>query len=130
VFKDFTYRTKASWRRERRVVGKAEHIAGDKANPRFVVTTLSTAAFADRALYETEYCGRGEMEKSQADYPSNNSWCRTGMAGNLVLNGVAGAGRVVSATACRPTRRIRMPVSARRLPPRPCRRGPRPIRSR
>ncbi len=39
-FKDFTYRTHKSWSRERRVVGKAEHLAKG-ANPRFVVTSLS-----------------------------------------------------------------------------------------
>ncbi len=39
VFKDFVYRTKKSWSRERRVVGKAEHLSkGD--NPRFIVTSL------------------------------------------------------------------------------------------
>jgi DDE family transposase len=61
VFKDFTYRTKKSWSRERRVVGKAEHL--DKgANPRFVVSSLSTAAFPAKPLYEDEYCARGNME--------------------------------------------------------------------
>lgn len=62
VFKDFEYRTHKSWSRVRRVVGKAEHIAGDKANPRFVVTSLTPAAFAAQALYEQEYCARGDME--------------------------------------------------------------------
>ena len=62
VFKDFEYRTHKSWSRTRRVVGKAEHIAGDKANPRFVVTSLTPAAFAAQALYEQEYCARGDME--------------------------------------------------------------------
>jgi hypothetical protein len=62
VFKDFEYRTHKSWSRARRVVGKAEHIAGDKANPRFVVTSLTPAAFAAQALYEQEYCARGDME--------------------------------------------------------------------
>jgi hypothetical protein len=33
------YRTRKSWSRERRVVGKAEH-TGDKSNPRFIVTSL------------------------------------------------------------------------------------------
>jgi len=61
VFKDFTYRTHKSWSRARRVVGKAEYLAkGD--NPRFVVTSLTAAAFPDRMLYEQEYCGRGDME--------------------------------------------------------------------
>src|SRR5208283_5231571 len=39
VYKDFRYRTHKTWSRERRVVGKAEHLPG-KANPRFVVTSL------------------------------------------------------------------------------------------
>ena len=61
VFRDFTYRTLKSWRRRRRVVGKAEHLAG-KANPRFVVTSIAKAAMDARRLYEAEYCARGEME--------------------------------------------------------------------
>jgi hypothetical protein len=32
------------------------------ANPRFVVTSLTAEAFAGQALYEQEYCGRGDME--------------------------------------------------------------------
>ena len=43
VFKDFIYRTHKSWSRERRVVGKAEHLAKG-ANPRFVVTSLPARA--------------------------------------------------------------------------------------
>lgn len=42
VFSDFEYRTKKSWSRARRVVGKAEHLE-NKANPRFVVTSLPPA---------------------------------------------------------------------------------------
>jgi Transposase DDE domain group 1 len=61
VFKDFTYRTRKSWSRERRVVGKAEHLAKG-ANPRFVVTSLPAEEYAARTLYEQEYCGRGDME--------------------------------------------------------------------
>jgi hypothetical protein len=60
-FRDFRYRTLKSWDRERRVVGKAEHLAKG-ANPRFVVTSLSTDRFDARALYEDLYCARGEME--------------------------------------------------------------------
>ena len=60
-FKDFRYKTLESWSRERRVVGKAEHIAkGD--NPRFVVTSLSAEEYDARAIYEDTYCGRGDME--------------------------------------------------------------------
>ena len=61
IFKGFRYRTRASWSRSRRVIGKAEHLAKG-ANPRFVVTSLSAEAFDARSLYEKEYCARGEME--------------------------------------------------------------------
>src|SRR5258705_2392182 len=92
-FKDFKYRTRKSWSRERRVVGKAEWMipstaesesatkprrkknkksimVGDidlatlegRANPRFVVTSLSADQHQARALYEKIYCARGEME--------------------------------------------------------------------
>ena len=47
--------------RERRVIGKVEHL--DKgSNPRFVVTSLPAEAWDARALYEGLYCARGEME--------------------------------------------------------------------
>lgn len=61
AFKDFTYKTRKSWSRERRVVGKAEHLP-DKSNPRFVVTSLSAEEWDARALYEDLYCARGDME--------------------------------------------------------------------
>jgi len=65
VFSEFLYQTKKTkkggWERERRVVAKAEHIDG-KENPRFVVTNLTSEEFAAQALYEREYCGRGDME--------------------------------------------------------------------
>jgi hypothetical protein len=61
VFHEGRYRTRETWSRERRVVGKAEHL--DKgANPRFVVTSLATKRWEARALYEDLYCARGEME--------------------------------------------------------------------
>jgi hypothetical protein len=65
VFREFPYRTKKTkkggWDRERRVVAKAEHIDG-KENPRFVVTSLTSEAWAAQALYEKLYCERGDME--------------------------------------------------------------------
>jgi hypothetical protein len=61
VFKDFRYRTLKSWSRERRVVGKAEHLA-QGANPRFVVTSLTPEETDARTLYEDLYCARGDME--------------------------------------------------------------------
>lgn len=60
-FKELVYRTHKSWSRPRRVVAKAEH-TGDKANPRFVVTSLSMQQLAARPLYEDLYCARGECE--------------------------------------------------------------------
>jgi hypothetical protein len=42
-------------------IGKAEYIPG-KANPRFVVTSLSPEAHGASALYEDVYCARGDME--------------------------------------------------------------------
>jgi hypothetical protein len=70
AFTEFEYRTRRSWSRARRVIGKAEVMAaGD--NPRFLVTNLPAHGFpsdADRArftparLYEELYCARGEME--------------------------------------------------------------------
>lgn len=61
VFKEFAYQTRKSWSRERRVVGKAEHLSKG-SNPRFVVTSLSSEEFDARALYEDLYCARGDME--------------------------------------------------------------------
>jgi hypothetical protein len=60
-FNDFQYRTRNSWSRCRRVVGKAEHLAKG-ANPRFVVTSLKRKDIDARTLYERVYCARGEME--------------------------------------------------------------------
>jgi Transposase DDE domain group 1 len=61
VFKDFRYRTRKSWSCERRVVGKAEYLAKG-ANPRFVVTSVSSEEKDARTLYEDFYCARGDME--------------------------------------------------------------------
>lgn len=59
--RELRYRTRKSWSRNRRVIGKAEH-TGDKANPRFIVTSLGKEAHAARELYEELYCARGECE--------------------------------------------------------------------
>lgn len=60
-FRDFRYRTRKSWSRERRVIGKAEYLPG-KANPRFVVTNLSAREAGAKRLYEQLYCVRSDME--------------------------------------------------------------------
>ena len=61
VCSEFSYQTRKSWKRERRVIAKAEYLEKG-ANPRFVVTSLSAEQFAAQALYEEVYCARGEME--------------------------------------------------------------------
>jgi len=61
VFADLTYRTRRSWSRSRRVIGKAEYLAKGE-NPRFVVTSLSAGDYHAATLYEQEYCARGDME--------------------------------------------------------------------
>ena len=61
VFRDFRYRTRKTWGRQRRVIGKAEHL-GEKANPRFIVTSLDPKEWPAKKLYEKLYCARGEME--------------------------------------------------------------------
>lgn len=87
-FKDFTYRTRKSWSRERRVVGKAEHLAKG-SNPRFIVTSLSAERFAAKALYEDCYCARGEMEnrikEQQLCLFADRTSCQTMRANQLRL---------------------------------------------
>jgi hypothetical protein len=69
-FAELEYRTKDSWSRARRVIGKAE-ITGDKDNPRFIVTDLTgeetrvmdlPSLASGRDLYEKFYCACGDME--------------------------------------------------------------------
>ncbi len=60
-FKDFTWITRESWSRPRRVIAKAEWTQ-DEANPRFIVTTFTRSEAGARQLYEDIYCARGEME--------------------------------------------------------------------
>ena len=60
-FSELDYSTLNTWTRSRRVVAKAEYLAG-KENPRFVVTSLSANEVDARTLYEDIYCARGDME--------------------------------------------------------------------
>ena len=60
-YRSFLYRTRNTWSRTRRVVGKAEYMQKG-ANPRFVVTSLPGSEYEKRYLYEELYCARGEME--------------------------------------------------------------------
>jgi hypothetical protein len=60
-FADFSWTTRDSWSRQRRVVAKAEHLPKGP-NPRFVVTSLPASAIDARTLYEDIYCARGAVE--------------------------------------------------------------------
>ena len=86
-FTDFTWRTRHSWSRERRVVAKAEWTGGE-ANPRFVVTSLTRAEHEARHLYEKLYCARGEMEnrikECQLDLYADRTSARTMPAAAVV----------------------------------------------
>ena len=87
-FADFTWTTRDSWSRRRRVVAKAEWTQGE-ANPRFVVTSLTPQACAARRLYEEIYCARGEMEnrikECQADLFADRTSTATMRANQLRL---------------------------------------------
>ena len=58
VFHEFEYKAKSWPGDNRRVIGKAEWTALGR-NPRFIITNLKGPA---QALYEQDYCGRGDME--------------------------------------------------------------------
>ena len=87
-FKDFTWTTRDSWSRERRVVAKAEWTGGE-ANPRFVVTSLSREEHEGRHLYEKLYCARGDMEnrikECQLDLFADRTSSRTMRSNQLRL---------------------------------------------
>src|SRR5246127_5754398 len=87
-FRDFTWQTRKSWSRERRVVAKAEWTGGE-ANPRFVVTSLARQEHEARHLYEKLYCARGEMEnrikECQLDLYSDRTSAHTMRANQLRL---------------------------------------------
>ena len=87
-FKDFTWRTRKSWSRARRVVAKAEWTGG-AANPRFVVTSLAREEHEARHLYEKLYCARGEMEnrikECQLDLYADRTSAHTMRANQLRL---------------------------------------------
>jgi hypothetical protein len=83
VFKDFRYRTRKSWSRERRVVGKAEYLAKGE-NPRFIVTSMASEEKQARELYEDFYCARGDMENRTKEQQlglfadrTSTSWMRS-----------------------------------------------------
>jgi hypothetical protein len=88
VFTELRYQTLESWARPRRVVAKAEHLKKG-ANPRFVVTSVDVDRREARALYEEDYCGRGEMEnrikEQQLHLFADRTSCRTMRANQIRL---------------------------------------------
>ena len=58
LFCDFYYAAHTWKKRQRRIIVKAEYTSKG-ANPRFLVTSLSSEP---QALYERRYCARGDME--------------------------------------------------------------------
>jgi len=78
-FTEFQYAAK-SWSKERRVIGKAEvmkHGENPGENPRFIVTNLEGSP---QALYDDNYCARGDMEnrikEQQLDLFSDRTSCK------------------------------------------------------
>ncbi len=70
------------------MVGKAEHLPKG-SNPRFVVSSLTASAYAGQALYEQEYCARGDMEnrikEQQLMLFANRVSCQTMRANQVRL---------------------------------------------
>lgn len=97
MFGEFEYAAK-SWSQAHRVVLKAEVLAGtdgapNKNNERFVVTSLRSPT--PRALYQQEYCGRGQVEnlikQVKCDLQSDRTSATTFLAnfGRLLLTAAA-----------------------------------------
>ena len=84
IFADVEYAAK-SWKRSRRVIVKAEHMAKG-ANPRFVVSNLEGDA---QTLYERIYCARGDMEnrikEQQLDLFADRTSCHKWWANQFRL---------------------------------------------
>ncbi len=75
LFADMLYAAD-TWKRERRVIVKAEHTKKG-ANPRFVVTNIHAPS---QKLYDTLYCARGDMEnrikEQQLDLFADRTSCQ------------------------------------------------------
>ena len=68
-FTEFGYRTKTSWSRSRRLIGKAQ-VNPKGENPRFIVTNLPGGEddrWRPERLYREFYCARGDMENRIKD---------------------------------------------------------------
>jgi hypothetical protein len=85
---EFSYQTRDSWSRARRVVAKAEYLAKGE-NPRFTTTSIAAEELVAAVLYEQHYCARGDMEnriKEQQLYMfARRTSCATMRANQLRL---------------------------------------------
>ncbi len=86
----FHVATLDSWSRNRRVVGKAEVTRGE-ANPRFVVTSLTSRELGAQRLYEVVYCARGEMENRIKECQLDLFADRTSAATNAPTSSACGS---------------------------------------
>jgi hypothetical protein len=90
-FAEFAYAAR-SWKRERCVIVKAEHI-DLKPNPRFIITSLR--GFPPSVIYERAYCARGQAENYLKDFKralsADRLSCTTYVANafRLILHAVA-----------------------------------------
>jgi len=90
LFSDLKYAAK-SWKYERRIIVKAEHIAKGR-NPRFLVTNLTGDS---QKLYDKLYCARGEAENrikaQQMDLFADRTSCMNWVPNQLrmLLSGLA-----------------------------------------
>ncbi len=84
LFDETMYGAK-TWDRERRVIMKAEY-GPQGSNPRYVVTNLSGEP---QRLYDSDYCGRGDMEnrikEQQLDMFSDRTSCHRWWSNQLRL---------------------------------------------
>lgn len=84
LFGELAYQA-GSWDRARRVIAKAEHTSKG-AHPRYVVTNLGREP---QALYEEDYCARGEAEnrikEQQLDLFSDRTSCHAWWANQFRL---------------------------------------------
>ncbi|MCP4446027.1 MAG: transposase, partial [Myxococcales bacterium] len=100
AFKEIRYRTQKAWSCTRRVLGKAEHLSKG-ANPRFVVTSLSSKELENRYVYEDLYCARGEIENRikelQLDLFGDRASCHT-FRGNALRLWFAIAAQLLTVT--------------------------------
>ena len=89
---DFWYQTRHSWSQPRRVVAKAAFLPGGP-NPRFVVTSVAPEVRPAQALYEEDYCGRGDVENRIKEQKLDLASGRTSIAHCVPTSCACGSAR-------------------------------------